>query len=168
MRPAAPTTSLSPARRRAHGLLWGVALGTVLASVSWISAFWLVEAPEVAAALRSGDIGTHLAGDGVAFAGQRPPQWRCARLAGVGIDTWALLSGAAGGGMTKPPLVRGSREPSMTGFQEAHRQARERQRAVATNTVRLLRSAALVVVGGDAGNRPKLVTQSLRGPPARA
>ncbi|WP_426755383.1 hypothetical protein [Myxococcus sp. Y35] len=168
MRSACPTSSQSVPGRRAHGLLLVLALGTALASVSWSSALGLADASEVSVVVRSGEgSGARVDRGGVAFAGKRPRQWRCGRLAGVGAGTWALVMNAGGVGVTKPSLVRG-REACHLGLHEAHRQARERQQAVATATVRQLRSAARAVSGGDAGDRPKLVTQSLRGPPARA
>ncbi|AKQ63137.1 hypothetical protein A176_000049 [Myxococcus hansupus] len=166
MRSAGPTSLLSAPRRRAHGLVLVVALGTALASLSGINAVRWAEAAEAAVALRSDSRDDARMDRGsVAFAGKRPRQWRSGRLAGVGADTWALVMSAGAVGVTKPILGRG-REPFHLGLHEAHRQARERRQAVATDTARLLRSAALAVSGGDAGDRPRLVTQSLRGPPA--
>ncbi|GHG80630.1 hypothetical protein [Comamonas sp. JC664] len=167
MRSAGPTSLLSAPRRRAHGLVLVVAMGTALASLSGINAVRWVEAAEAAVALRVDSLDGARVERGTAFTGQRPRQWRSGRLAGVGADTWAVVTSAGAVGVTKPVLGRG-REPFHLGLHEAHRQARERRQAVATGTARLLRSAALAVSGGDAGDRPRLVTQSLRGPPARA
>ncbi|MFP2960628.1 hypothetical protein ACLEPN_23100 [Myxococcus sp. 1LA] len=168
MRSAGPTSPLSRPGRRAQGVLLAIALGTALASIPWINALELSLAAEVPAALRaSEDASARVDRGGVAFVGKRSRQWRSGRLAGVGIDTWAAVMSAPVGAKTKPSLGRG-RESFQPGFQEAHRQARERRQAVATDTDRLLRSAALAVPGGNAGDRPTLVTQSLRGPPRAA
>ncbi|AEI64412.1 hypothetical protein [Corallococcus macrosporus] len=167
MRSAGPTSPLSRPGRRAHGLLLAIALGTVLASIPWINVLGLTVAAELPVTLRASEgTGAWVDRGGVAFVGKRTGQWRRGRLAGVGVDTWAAVMSAPAAAKTKPSLGRG-RESFQPGFQEAHRQARERRRAVATDAVRLLRSAALAVPGGDAGDRPTLVTQSLRGPPAR-
>ncbi|WP_237078922.1 hypothetical protein [Myxococcus xanthus] len=148
-------------------MLLAIALGTALASVPGINALEWVVADEVHAVYGPSEgNGARVGRGGVAFVGKRTRQLRCGRLAGVGSDTWAAVMGAPAGVKTKPTLGR-ERESFQPGFHEAHRQARERRQAVATDTVRLLRSAALVVRGGNAGDRPTLVTQSLRGPPAR-
>ncbi len=164
---AGPTAPLSPPGRRARGMLLAIVLGTALASVPGITALEQVMAAEVHAAYGSSERnGARVDRGGVAFVGKRTRQLRCGRLAGVGSDTWAAVMSAPAGVKTKPTLGR-ERECFQPGFHEAHRQARERQRAVATDTVRLLRSAARMVRGGNAGDRPTLVTQSLRGPPGR-
>ncbi|QDE71606.1 hypothetical protein BHS09_34025 [Myxococcus xanthus] len=164
---AGPTAPLSPPGRRAHGMLLAIALGTALASVPWINVLERVVAAEVHAVYGPSEgNGARVDRGGAAFVGKRTRQLRCGRLAGVGSDTWAAVMSAPAGAKTKPTLGR-ERESFQPGFHEAHRQARERRRAVATDTVRLLRSAALMVRGGNAGDRPTLVTQSLRGPPAR-
>ncbi|WP_228559209.1 MULTISPECIES: hypothetical protein [Myxococcus] len=149
-------------------MLLAIALGTALASVPWINVLEQVVAAEVHAVYGPSEgNGARVDRSSVAFVGKRTRQWRCGRLAGVGSDTWAAVMSAPAGVKTKPTLGR-ERESYQPGFyEEAHRQARERRRAVATDTVRLLRSAALMVRGGNAGDRPTLVTQSLRGPPAR-
>lgn len=165
---AGPTSPLSPPGRRAHGVLLALALGTALASVPWINALGLAVVAEVHALCGPSDGHGARAVDrgSAAFVGKRTGQWRRGRLAGVGSDTWAVVMSAPAVAKTKLALGRG-RESFQPSFHEAHRQARERRRAVATDTVRLLRSAALTVPGGNAGDRPTLVTQSLRGPPAR-
>ncbi|QQR43973.1 hypothetical protein JKA73_34070 [Myxococcus xanthus] len=164
---ASPTVPLSPPGRRARGMLLAIALGTALASVPGINALEQVVAAEVHALYGPSERnGARVDRGSVAFVGKRTRQWRCGRLAGVGSDTWAAVMSAPAGVKTKSTLGR-ERESFQPGFHEAHRQARERRRAVATDTVRLLRSAARMVRGGNAGDRPTLVTQSLRGPPGR-
>ncbi|GEL72278.1 hypothetical protein [Myxococcus virescens] len=148
-------------------MLLAIALGTALASVPGINALeWVVAAEAHAEYGPSERNGARVDRRGVAFVGKRTRQLRCGRLAGVGSDTWAAVMSASAGVKTKPTLGR-VRESFQPGFHEAHRQARERRRAVATDTVRLLRSAARMVRAGNAGDRPTLVTQSLRGPPGR-
>ncbi|UYI14038.1 MULTISPECIES: hypothetical protein [Myxococcus] len=149
-------------------MLLAIALGTALASVPGINALERMVAAEVHAVYGPSDErnGARVDRGGVAFVGKRTRQLRCGRLAGVGSDTWAAVMSATAGVKTKPTLGR-ELESFQPGFHEAHRQARERRRAVATDTVRLLRSAARMVRGGNAGDRPTLVTQSLRGPPGR-
>ncbi|WP_255208357.1 MULTISPECIES: hypothetical protein [unclassified Myxococcus] len=147
-------------------MLLAFALGTALASVPWINTLGLVVAAEAHAVYGPSEgSGAWVDRGGAAFVGRRTRQWRCGSLAGVGSDTWAAVLSAPAGAKAKPSLGR-EREPFQPGFHEAHRQARERRRAVASDTVRLLRSVALTVPGGNAGDRPTLVTQSLRGPPA--
>ncbi|WIG93427.1 hypothetical protein KGD87_22870 [Myxococcus sp. SDU36] len=164
---AGPTSLRSPPRRRAHGMLLALALGTALASVPWSDALGLVVSAEAHAVYGASEgSGAWVDRGGAAFVGKRTRQWRCGSLAGVGSDTWAAVLSAPAGAKAKPSLGR-ERASFPPGFHEAHRQARERRRAVATDTVRLLRSAALTAPGDTAGDRPTLVTQSLRGPPAR-
>lgn len=52
--------------------------------------------------------------------------------------------------------------------QAVHRAVRERQEALVTARVRVMRAPSMPVSGGYPADRPPVVTRPLRGPPARA